>query len=177
MTHLLKEHKLTSVGTLRKNKRQIPPEFTRTRAQEIYSTKFGFQKDLTIMSHIPKKNKIVLLLSSLHHDSKIDETTGEKKKPEINTFYNTTKGGVDVADELCSTYKVCRNSNKWPLTLFYAMLNMAGVNAVIIKNSNNRANMKRRQFLKNLGLALVNQHISLRKDSVNLPREMRKRMK
>ncbi|CAH2088331.1 unnamed protein product [Euphydryas editha] len=57
------------------------------------------------------------------------------------------------------------------------MLNMAGVNAVIIKNSNNRENMKRHQFLKNLGLALVNQHISLCKDSVNLPRAMRKRMK
>lgn len=56
------------------------------------------------MSHIPKKNKVLLLLSSLQHDGEIDETSGEKKKPEIKNFYNTTKGGVDVADELCPIY-------------------------------------------------------------------------
>ncbi|CAB3260710.1 unnamed protein product [Arctia plantaginis] len=53
--HLLKEHQLTSVGTVRKNKMQIPPEFTRTRGKEIYSSTFGFEKDVTIVSHSPKK--------------------------------------------------------------------------------------------------------------------------
>lgn len=48
-------------------------------------------------------------MSTLHHDDKIDETTGNKNKAEIITFYNSTKAGVDVVDELCATY-VSRNS-------------------------------------------------------------------
>lgn len=176
--NLLKEHKLTSVGTLRKNKRQIPPEFTKTRNVELLSSRFGFQKDVTLVSHIPKKNKIVLLMSSLHHDDKIDDSTGAKRKPEINTYYNKTKCGVDVADELCATYDVSRNSKRWPLTIFYAMLNMSGINSGIIHRiNNNKPTQKRRHFLKSLGLALVSDHLKNRQNLNRLPREMRKRIR
>lgn len=77
--HLLNEHKLTSVGTLRKNKKQIPPAFTKTRGADVFTSRFGFQKDITLVSHIPKKNKVVLLMSSLHHDDKIDNSSGENR--------------------------------------------------------------------------------------------------
>lgn len=176
--HLLKEHKLTAVGTLRKNKKQIPPAFTKTRGIDVFSSRFGFQKDITLVSHVPKKNKVVLLMSSLHHDNKIDEASGEKRKPEINTYYNKTKCGVDVADELSATYDVCRNSKRWPLTIFYAMLNMSGINGLIIHRiNNNTPNEKRRFFLKNLGLALVSEHLKIRQNVNRLPREMRKRIR
>lgn len=177
VNHLLQEHKLTSVGTIRKNKKQVPAEFLTTRGKDIFSSTFGFQRDLTIVSHIPKKNKVVLLMSSLHHDRSIDESTGEKRKPEINTFYNVTKGGVDVVDELCSTYNVSRNSKKWPLTIFYGILNMSAINGYIIYKKNNNSNMKRRTFLKNLGLDLVREHLHHRKDVAQLPRLTRKRIK
>lgn len=45
--HLLKEHRITSVGTVRKNKWQIPPKFANTHATEISSSIFGFQKNIT----------------------------------------------------------------------------------------------------------------------------------
>lgn len=176
--HLLNEHKLTSVGTLRKNKKQIPAAFIKTRGVDVFSSRFGFQKDITLVSHVPKKNKVVLLMSSLHHDNKIDDSSGEKQKPEINTFYNKTKCGVDVADELCATYNVSRNSKRWPLTIFYAMLNMSGINGIIIHRiNNNKPTEKRRQFLKNLGLALVGEHLTVRQNVNCLPREMRKRIR
>lgn len=82
MLHLLNQHQLTSTGTLRKNKRQIPECFTKTN-RKPGSSLFGFQKDITIVSYAPKKNKVVLAMSTLHHDNAIDEATGEKKKPEI----------------------------------------------------------------------------------------------
>lgn len=173
--HLLSEHKLTSVGTLRKNKRQIPPEFTKSR-KGVFTSQFAFQKDITLVSHTPKKNKIVLLMSSLHHDDSIDSSTGEKKKPEINTYYNITKCGVDVADELCASYDVCRNSKKWPLTIFYAILNMSAINGLIIHRINNESNIKRRRYLKNLGLALVIEHLKVRGNVQSLPRELRKKI-
>ncbi|XP_050295855.1 uncharacterized protein LOC126735788 [Anthonomus grandis grandis] len=51
---LLNNHQLTIVGTLRKNKRQITKkEFFTVRPEK--SSMFGFTKDLTIVSYIPKK--------------------------------------------------------------------------------------------------------------------------
>lgn len=173
---MLKEHNLTSVGTFRKNKRQIPVEFTKTRSVKVFSSRFAFQKDVTLVTHVPKKNKIVLLMSSLHHDNTIDNTTGERLKPEINTYYNKTKCGVDVADELCATYDVSRNSKRWPLTIFYASLNIAAINSLIIYKNNNNSKTKRKKFLKNLGLGLVVEHLKLRQNVSVLPRELRKKI-
>ena len=51
---------------------------------------------MTLVSHVSKKNKAVILLSTMHHSSKIDEET---KKSEINLYYNSTKGGVDTLDQ------------------------------------------------------------------------------
>ncbi|KAA5585724.1 hypothetical protein F3G61_32635, partial [Pseudomonas aeruginosa] len=85
MLHLLNEYRLTSVGTVRKNNRQIPESFIRTDRQPNSSV-FGFQKDITLVSYAPKKNKVVVVMSTMHHDNSIDESTGEKQKPEMITF-------------------------------------------------------------------------------------------
>ena len=61
----------------------------------------GVREKLTLVSYIPKsksKKKNVVLISSMHQDKKIDEATSGDKKPEIISFYNSTKGGVDVVD-------------------------------------------------------------------------------
>jgi len=34
----------------------------------------------------------------MHNDKAIDMNTGEKLKPEMITFYNSTKSGVDTMD-------------------------------------------------------------------------------
>lgn len=46
---------LTSVGTLRKNKRCIPPAFLPHRHRVIESNLFGFRKNMTLVSYVPKK--------------------------------------------------------------------------------------------------------------------------
>ncbi|KRX42151.1 PiggyBac transposable element-derived protein 4 [Trichinella murrelli] len=51
---LLKE-KLTAVGTMRKNKRQIPAAFIDTKHREQNSSRFGYQKNMTLVSYVPKK--------------------------------------------------------------------------------------------------------------------------
>ena len=77
--------KTTYVGTLRKNKSDIPPEFQANKRRPVGSTLFGFDKDTTLVSYVPKKSKSVLLVSTMHHDDKIDEQTG---KPDIILCYN-----------------------------------------------------------------------------------------
>lgn len=36
----------------------------------------------------------------MHEHGIIDSESGDQKKPEVITYYNSTKGGVDVVDEL-----------------------------------------------------------------------------
>jgi len=104
---LFNNYKLTLVGTIRKNKRQLPIEFTSTKNRPIYTSYFGFSEEkVTIVSYTPKKNKIVLLLSTMHHSSTINESIKEIKKPEIITFYNCTKGAVDTMDKKTENYTV-----------------------------------------------------------------------
>ncbi len=42
---------------------------------------FGFKENLTLVSYIPKKGKVVVMLSSMHHDIAIDSATGDARKP------------------------------------------------------------------------------------------------
>lgn len=58
-----------------------------------------------LVSFIPKKNKNVLMISTLHDDDSIDPESIQNK-PKIITFYNLTKGGVDVVDRMKSEYSV-----------------------------------------------------------------------
>jgi len=99
----LQTKNLTLIGTLRKNKPEIPMEFLSNKTREIGSSLFGFEDNLTLVSFVPKKNKAVLLLSSKHHDNQVDNKTG---KPIIVLDYNKTKGAVDTVDQMCHKYTV-----------------------------------------------------------------------
>ncbi|XP_071052896.1 piggyBac transposable element-derived protein 4-like [Onthophagus taurus] len=80
--NLLKNHKVTLVGTVRKNKREIPVEFQPNRTRAVKSTLFGFTTTTTMMSYVPKKGKSVILLSTLHKDATIDKESENALKPE-----------------------------------------------------------------------------------------------
>ncbi|KAL4089192.1 hypothetical protein QTP88_024253 [Uroleucon formosanum] len=127
---LLKDYKTTIVGTLKKNKREIPTCFLDTKNRQICSTKFGFgDNNCLLLSYVPKKGKNVMMLSTIHTQGDIDPNSGDKKLPEVISFYNMSKGGVDVVDELKGEYSVSRNSHRWPLTVFFSLLNIAGINS------------------------------------------------
>lgn len=178
MVNILREkYGLTSVGTLRKNKAQIPLELLQTRNRQPKSSMFAFQKDITIISYVPKKGKNVILLSSLHHDDAIDESSGDKRLPEIVSFYNFTKGGVDTVDELSGSYSVARNCRRWPLRIFFSLMDTAGINSQIIYRANtDNISMKRRIFLEELGLALVQPTMHARKNNPRLSTNLRSKI-
>jgi hypothetical protein len=50
---------------------------------------FAFKDFLTLVSFVPKKSKAVLLVSTNHHEAKINESS---TKPEIIMDYNKYKG-------------------------------------------------------------------------------------
>ncbi|XP_025195652.1 piggyBac transposable element-derived protein 4-like [Melanaphis sacchari] len=117
---------------------------------------------LKTVSYKANKKKTVLLLSTMHSGKIIDETTAEKKKPEIITAYNCTKGGVDTMDFMSENYSVARASARWPLTIFYALMNNGGINAQIIYQENTKNKITRLQFLKALGKELMQENVKIR---------------
>lgn len=160
----LHSKELTLVKNLRKNKPEIPVEFQSNKNHDVGPSIFGFSDNLTLVSYVPKKNKAVLLLSSMHHDNKVDTGTG---KPNIVLDYNKTKGAVDTIDEMCHKYSVKRGKRLWPLCVFYGMIDAAAINVLILwkkKNPNWNANKKykRRLFLEELGTLLTSYLLDFR---------------
>ncbi|XP_025191783.1 uncharacterized protein LOC112592035 [Melanaphis sacchari] len=142
----LLQKKLTLVGTLRKNKPQLPRELIDIKKRILYSTIFAYNNQITALSYVPKKGKNVVLISTMHSNSNdIDSTTGDAKKPEIISFYNTTK-----------------------------ILDIAGINSQVIFVSNNpETKTVRRLFLRGLGLDLLKLQVSKRVTTKTVPRSLR----
>jgi len=173
VNELLENHNLTTVGTIRKNKKEIPPCFLDTKRREKNSTLFGYSKNLMITSYVPRKNKNVILVSSMHDQGVIDTDSGDQNKPEIITFYNSTKGGVDVVDELKGEYYVSRVSCRWPLTIFFSLMNIAGINSQIIYRENTGNVITRRNYLRSLGQELAKEFMINRLDIPTLSIQLR----
>jgi hypothetical protein len=162
----LMEMKLTLVGTLCKNKSEIPIEFLPNKQREINSSLFGFTKEIAMVSYVPRKSQSVIVISSMHGDVNIDEDTGGCKKPEIVTFYNSTKGGVDTCDQLCSSYSVGRRTRRWALAVFLHFLNVSALNSYVVYKMNACDKIQRRVFLNNLGKELLMENIVRRMTSL-----------
>ena len=148
----LKQVGLTYVGTMRKNKGEIPSEFLPNRNYQTGRTMFGFTSDLTMISFVPKKSKFVILLSSMHHYSKVDE---ESRKPDMILLYNSTKKGVDTLNQKCAIYRTGRRCRCWPLVIWYAVMDIPIVNSyIILKAAHHENKLTRRKFIKEHGQEL-----------------------
>lgn len=138
-------------GTIRKNKKEIPLAM-KVPEKEVPSTKFAFHNDLILLSHTPKKHKIVLLASSYTQSTAVDV----RGKPEVILHYNATKGGTDSFDQLCHSYTTSRSTRRWPMRFFFGMLDQAVVNARILHTckcislGNNEQHLSAKQCLKNV---------------------------
>ncbi|UYV72085.1 hypothetical protein LAZ67_9001767 [Cordylochernes scorpioides] len=174
---LLQQYRLTIVGTLKRNKKEIPSEFVISRGRNVHTSVFGFQSEMTLLSYKPKENKVVLMLSTLHHDANIDDSTGELKKPEMIMFYNMPKGGVDMMDEMTATYNCARNSRRWPMVIFYSLLNIGAINSQIIHFANGNASKvkSRRHFLKTLSIDLIEEMVKVCTVSGRIPCEIKEK--
>lgn len=171
-------YKLTLVGTLKKNKPDIPQDFLPNKTRTQFSSLFGFQKTMTIVSYVPKPNKAVVLLSSMHHAAHIDPASGDQRKPEIIMYYNSTKGGVDTNDHLCGTYNVGRRTKRWPLAIFFHLINVSCINALVVHraNTNKSHTHVRRNFLRQLSVELVHHHQKRRIEVSATPKIVKKRL-
>ena len=57
---------LTMVGTMRKNKRSIPPKLLECKKVPLYQSTFAFTENTTLVSYVGRKNKWPILQSTMH---------------------------------------------------------------------------------------------------------------
>lgn len=163
---LLLQKNITMVGTMRKNKRSIPPKLLLCKKKPLYQSTYAFTMDTTLVSYISKKNKCTVLQSTMHDSAEIG--TDPKKKPNIVAYYNKTKGGVDTVDKMLSCYSVKRKTNRWPMAVFSNMVDISALNAYIIYSTVNpqwhpkQKRTRRADFLRELALQLAENYKSKR---------------
>lgn len=172
---------MTYVGTIRSNKPHVPEAMKASRGRQELSTLFGFHDQLTLVSYVPKPGKAVLAISTLHHDATIDVQM--KNKPEVILHYNGTKSGVDNMDHLATMHTTRRKINRWPMVLFFNILDIAGIAAFILWLGNNpewqfsQGTRRRRIFLTELGYDMVTPHMKQRAMTRTIQAPIRAAMK
>ncbi|XP_019201084.1 uncharacterized protein LOC109194765 [Oreochromis niloticus] len=121
--------KTTVLGTVNKIRREIPQSARYTDRNE-FTTQVFSTSAATLTAYAAKLKKTVYILSSMHSVVQTDNTT--KRKPNTVTLYNTTKCGVDVMDLMVREYTVHRETRRWPVAVFFDMIDMAALNALVL---------------------------------------------
>ena len=60
LSQQLLKRKIPMVGTVRKNKPELPPALLATKGREAFSSKFAFTPTTTLVSYLPKRNRNVV---------------------------------------------------------------------------------------------------------------------
>ncbi|KAL7381175.1 hypothetical protein ABVT39_001510 [Epinephelus coioides] len=185
----LLKRKMYMVGIVRKNKPEFPPALVARKNRAQFLSKFVFTETHALVSYHPKKQKNFLLMSTLHRDTAVSNR--EDKRPRIIEDYNHNKGGVDnlcvayciliihniydIISEKDNTLNFCvtsvymckRKTARWPLAVFFNILNVSVYNAFVLWSEihtawNQGKKNRRRLFMEELGRQLVIPHINRR---------------
>lgn len=145
----LLDKRTSVVGTVRLNRKEIPASSKLATHNSIF-----FSSDsLNLVKYQAKQLKTVALLSTLHKGAACQ--TDGKKKPESVLYYNENKCGVDMLDSMCRQMSTKAGCRRWPLAVFFNLLDIAGINAWIIFAKTTGSHMSRRQFLRQLSVELT----------------------
>ena len=149
----LKTKRMHIVGTMQ-NKNYLP-------THAIYDARLELKENMAVYNHAHKVNvlfkrtkakKHLALMTSIHNRF----TIVEHDKCEATMFYNASKGAVDTFDMMCAASSVSRKTLRWPMAIFYGLLNIVMNNSWIIYNSRHaNRNTKRYDYTTDLAYHLA----------------------
>jgi len=148
----LKSQSTSIVGTMDRKRREVP-EIAKKCKEELYHTQVLKESDATLSVYQGKRNKDVLILSTLHPEVSVE--SGGKKKPESVLCYNETKYGVDVVDQMAKKYSVKMPCRRWPVHTVCNILDLAAINAWVLYKEVTGEKISRREFILTLAEELV----------------------
>ena len=140
----LLEKNVTCVATIKGNRRGIGDLKSLVNRESPSSTKVYWNKDnttLNVISYVVntkssgKRN--VLVLSTLNLILGLTKDDG-KSKPAIIKFYDFTKGGTDIVEQIMGKHTVKPKSSKWTVAAFSYIPDVACVNASTLSRINNQ---------------------------------------
>ena len=134
----LKEQGFGACGTVRVNRRGLPPELKKNLSRgDVCSV--AIDECMVALKWADKRQ--VSMLSTVHNDSMLTKTRRtrlvqggreEVRKPVMVEEYNRYMGGVDKSDQLLSYYGFSHRTLKWWRRAFFHLLDLAIVNAYIM---------------------------------------------
>ncbi|KAL7842461.1 hypothetical protein SRHO_G00241500 [Serrasalmus rhombeus] len=155
----LLSRKTTILGTVNKSRQEIP-QSARQMDRTEFTTQVFSTTGATLTVYAPKWKKVVYILSSMHSVVETEDTT--KRKPNTVTQYNNTKCGVDVMDQM-REYSVRAGTRRWPVAVFYNMIDMAALNAHVLYQACTGVQERQVDFLVELAKELGDSHVSEKK--------------
>lgn len=165
LAKLLREKKTSLVGTVNRSRKEVP-DFVKKSRTELHETNLLIHDDVTLTIYQGKKTKNVLLLSTLHSNVTIGNDA--KKLPESISYYNATKFGVDVLDQMTRKYTVKAASRRWPVQVFYNILDLAAINSWVLYKEVTKTNISRKEYIQQLVEELREKYIFHRQKKIEV---------
>ncbi|CAG4985273.1 unnamed protein product [Parnassius apollo] len=97
---LLKEYRLTCIGTLRKNIREIPPAFLPNKSKSALSSQFAFDREKTLVSFTPKLIASVKTIQADLSDLKDMKCEMMDVKNSLNHVHTSVEGLTNKLTEI-----------------------------------------------------------------------------
>ena len=141
LANQLKEKLTSLLGTVNKIRREVPLPLRKMK-ENLHSCKLDKSGDITLTAYQGKVNKHVLILRTMHKN--ITAANNAKKTPKTVSFYNETKYGVDIVDQMAKKYTCRAGTRRWPIHSFQNTLDLAAINAWVlyIKVTNEKISRK-----------------------------------
>ena len=151
LAHYLLDNRATLLGTVRRNCRFLSP--MHSLGKPLYESEFlSDSRGVLTTSYQCKKNRNVIVLSTYHKSPVVK--TDEKKKPEMIHLYNKMKVGVDAMDNMLRMYSVKAATRRWPVAVFYDMMDKAALNADVLYKEAMGSSISRKKFILELAKSL-----------------------
>ena len=149
----LLQKSLTLLGTIRRHRREVPSVLRQNREALSSYFLYDLNNKITLVSYAPCRNRIVTLLSSSHGRG-VCPPQDPANRPQMILDYNRGKGGVDQLDENLAEFSCVRKTVRWPLLVFFNIIDVACNNAFIHLKRDGYPKTKK-VFLRELSVQLA----------------------
>jgi len=158
----LSDLKTDAVGTVKLNSSGMPPSFKVGGKMVRGTTKAAYCKRLMALRWGDKNDVSMLSNFSSAEMEEVTTWSGTREKPQVVIQYNKSMGGVDVADQMLTSYPMERKrKRKWYQKMFRHLLNQATLNSYILHKKYSSSPMNHLEFQKKLFNSLIEKNHSI----------------